>query len=78
MDKDTLIPYYVEHKATKKKKKRKNSSTLAVEATLDINRLLSQYGEEVQRRTAAEMQLHSIQMCNAVDVLDASFEEVNE
>ncbi len=78
MRKGTLVPYYEEHKITKKGESKKKCSKAAVEVTLDINRLLSQYGEEVERRTIAEMQLHSIQMCEAVDVLDIPFEEVNE
>ena len=82
MDKDVLTPYYVEHKITKKgKRKRKKpkercpGTTVAV--TLDINQLLSQCGEEVQRRTIAEMQLYSIQMRETIDALDVPFEEVN-
>jgi len=49
-----------------------------VEATLDINQLLSQYGEEVQRRTIAEMQLLGYQMREASNAVDIPFEEVNE
>ncbi len=78
MSKDTLIPYYEEHKIPKKGKARKKRSKVAVEATLDINRLLSQYGEEVQRRTVAEMRLLEYQMREASNAVDIPFEEVNE
>ncbi len=78
MSKDTLIPYYEEHKIPKKGKARKNRSKVAVEATLDINRLLSQYGEEVQRRIIAEMRLLEYQTREASNAVDIPFEEVNE
>ncbi len=81
MDQDILVPYYEEHKIIKKGKKkeaRKNHSKINVEATLDINLLLNQYGEEVHRRAVAEIQLRNIQKREVVDVLDAPFKEVDE
>lgn len=91
MKQKSIVPYYTEpcntKESPKKKKhakKRAETATISLSASLDLNLLFDKYAEEVQRRIHAETRLQLLESQNASclqpfpsDTVDVSFEEVN-